>query len=138
MRRLRTNPMLPKWSKLYTQPTVPELALEPAVAALGRPYRFQHPVFATGSIVDFALLQDRVIFEVDGKSHEGAEAEAKDRKRTRKLEKLGWVVARCTNADALSDPTSAVALMLMQARDRRAALNILKNASTDAKGQPND
>lgn len=120
---------LKNWAKLYTAPTQAELALEPAVAALGRPYRAQHPVFALGCICDFALLNERIVFEVDGKSHNGKAAKEKDRERTRKLEKLGWVVARCTNDEALDDPKSSVSRMLLEAADRRAALAILAQAS---------
>lgn len=119
---------LQRWAKLYTSPTKSEIALEPAVAALGRPYRAQHPIFAAGAIADFALLDERIIFEVDGKSHASKAAQEKDRERTRKLERMGWVVARCTNDEALEDPKSCVGRMILQAQDRRNALAILESA----------
>ena len=34
---------LMRWAKLYSKPTEAETALEPAIASLGTPYRFQHP-----------------------------------------------------------------------------------------------
>jgi very-short-patch-repair endonuclease len=114
------------WAKLYTAPTKSELALEPSVAALGVPYRAQHPVFALGFICDFALLDEKIILEVDGKSHSGKAAQEADRERTRKLERLGWVVARCRNEDAEREPKATVQKMLMEARDRREALKLLK------------
>lgn len=119
---------LNRWAKLYTKPTEAEQALEPAIAALGKPYRAQHPVFAAGCIVDFALLGPKIVIEVDGTSHQSQEAQRKDRERTLKLEALGWVVVRCTNREAKEDPEAAVQALLLRAQDRREALEILKGA----------
>lgn len=116
---------LTRWAKLYTAPTKAEQALEPEIAKLGRIYRAQHPVFAAGVVVDFALLDQKIAIEVDGESHRRKGAAEKDRARTLKLEKLGWVVVRCTNEDALTDPKSTVQKLLLDAADRRNALEIL-------------
>jgi very-short-patch-repair endonuclease len=99
--------------------------MEPAIAALGVPYRAQHPIFASHHIVDFALLDERIVIEIDGSSHTGAAAKEKDRARTLAIEKFGWVVVRCTNAEAQRDPGSTLQLLLAEARDRRSALKLL-------------
>jgi very-short-patch-repair endonuclease len=119
---------LQRWAKLYTKPTQSEVALEPEIARLGTPYRAQHPVFAAGVVVDFALLEDKIAIEVDGSSHDTKKAQEKDRLRTLKLEKLGWVVVRCRNEDALKEPAATVQRLLMEAKDRRNAQRILANA----------
>lgn len=96
--------MLGRWSRLYGQPTPAERALEPAIAALGVPYRFQHPLWALAVFPDFVLLQQRVVIEVDDPSHDARAKKRKDEERTRKLRDAGWTVARCTNEDVLRDP----------------------------------
>lgn len=114
------------WAHLYTDITQAEYAIEPAIAALGVRYRSQHPIFAYHFIVDFALLDSRIIIEVDGKSHHGPKAQAADRERTLKLERLGWVVVRCTNEEAIAEPHATVQKLLLDAQDRRNALSLLK------------
>lgn len=115
------NPMYPKWARLYLNPTVPELALEPAVAALGLPYRVQHPMPTLGwCILDFAVFPDGlakpgIVLEVDGASHDTPSQKLKDIERTAKLRRAGWKVARCKNAAALSNPAATVAKMMKEA-----------------------
>lgn len=108
-----------KWAQLYTGQTKSEAALEPAIAALGRPYRFQHPFFGNHYFVDYALLEDKIIIEVDGKSHSSKDAKAADAERTRALEKQGWTVVRCKNEDAQRDPAGTVARLLLDANTQR-------------------
>lgn len=108
------NQMWGRWVKLYAG-TRPEHALEPAVAALGRPYRFQHPLWHLGVFPDFALIADRVIFEVDGEEHFTGPGRAKDEERTGKLNADGWTVVRCTNREAVENPWAAVNRMAIQA-----------------------
>lgn len=114
------------WAKLYTGQTESELAIEPAIAALGRPYRAQHPIFASHFIVDFAILDEKIIIEVDGKSHNSQAAKAADRTRTLSIERFGWVVVRCTNEEAQREPEATVQRLLMEAKDRRKAITLLK------------
>lgn len=102
------NLMLTRWSKLYSQQTPAEAALEPALASLGQPYRFQHPVWSAGVFPDFVLLEQRVVIEVDDPSHRTRSKKTADAVRTAKLERLGWRVVRCTNDEALSDPYATV------------------------------
>lgn len=107
------NPsFLKKWSKHYSQPTPAESSIEPAIAALGRPYRFQHPVWALGIFPDFVLLADRVVIEVDDDSHRRASKVKADKERTAKLERLGWRVVRCTNYEAQNAPYATVNRMM--------------------------
>ena len=68
---------------------------------MGRPYRFQFPIPGTPWIADFALVADRVLVEVDGKSHQSAAAIEKDRLRDEKTASLGWRTVRVTNEQAL-------------------------------------
>lgn len=115
------------WATLYTKETESEKAIEPHIAALGVPYRAQHPIFAAHFIVDFALLDERIIIEVDGKSHNSAAAKVADRVRTLAIERFGWVVVRCTNEEAQREPAATVERLLMEARDRRNAKALLEN-----------
>jgi len=106
--------MLKRWAKLYSDPTPAEKALEPFVASLGRPYRFQHPLWSLGYFPDFVLLADKVIIEVDDPSHKRRERLLKDEERTQKLVRAGWHVVRCTNQQALDDPRGTVDRLLAE------------------------
>jgi very-short-patch-repair endonuclease len=106
------NLLLSRWAKLYSQQTPAEKALEPAVASLGIPYRFQHPLWALGLFPDYVLLDDRVVIEVDDPSHNTKRKRAADEARTDKLARAGWRVVRCTNAEALANPYGAVDRMM--------------------------
>lgn len=106
---------LKRWAKLYSDATPAERALEPAVASLGRPYRFQHALFALGLFPDFALIADKVIIEVDDPSHNTRARKKSDAERTKKLERAGWRVVRCTNDEALSDPYGTVDRLMEEA-----------------------
>lgn len=106
---------LRNWARLYTTQTPAERALEPAIAALGVPYRAQHPFFGLRHIADFALLDDKLIIEVDGKSHETATQIRKDLKHTLGLMKMGWRVVRCKNEEAVADPEACVRACLERA-----------------------
>lgn len=112
---MKFNPHLARWAKLYMQQTPAEAALEPALASLGIPYRFQHPLWALGLFPDFVLLADRIVLEVDDRSHATKAKRAADEVRTQKLKGAGWTVVRCTNAEALDDPYRAVDRMMAQA-----------------------
>jgi very-short-patch-repair endonuclease len=108
---VKQSPLLSYWAKLYNG-TEAELCLEPAVASLGVPYRFQHPVWGLGVFPDFVLLQDRVVLEVDDPGHNLKRKRDADALRTKKLLGAGWRVARCTNAEALRDPYATVDRMM--------------------------
>lgn len=97
------------WGRLY-RGTPAELALEPAVASLGVPYRFQHPLFLWGTKIfpDYCWPTIGVVLEVDDPSHEEPEKMADDARKTAILEEMGYVVVRCTNAEATSNPYAVV------------------------------
>jgi very-short-patch-repair endonuclease len=59
-----------------------------------------------GLFPDFALLDSKLIIEVDDPGHRRRKKQ--DAERTAKLEKQGWRVLRCTNADAMTDPWGTV------------------------------
>lgn len=106
--------MLKYWAMGYSNPTESEAAIEPAIAALGKRYRFQHPFFKLHHMADFALLDDKIIIEVDGASHNTPKQKLKDLKHTLALEAMGWKVLRCTNEEAKRHPTETVARLLAQ------------------------
>lgn len=108
------NLLLTRWAKLYSQQTPAERAIEPAIASLGIPYRFQHPVWSIGVFPDFVLVDDRVVIEVDDPSHNTKAKKAADALRTKKLQGAGWRVVRCTNAEALNDPYATVDRMMAE------------------------
>lgn len=95
-----------RWWALYHDATPAEQALEPHIAGLGRVYRFQHPWL--GYFCDFALPDDKVVVEVDGKSHRTEKGRTKDAARDARMRKHGWTVLRVDNETALADPESWV------------------------------
>jgi hypothetical protein len=113
--------MASRWTRLYPG-TPAELALEPAVAALGVPYRFQHPMFLFDEpsgvklryFPDFLLLRERVVIEVDDDGHFTAAGRRRDSQRTKLLTEAGYRVIRCTNADAMRYPYATVNRMMRQ------------------------
>lgn len=111
------NPMHGRFARLYLG-TRAEAALEPAVAALGVPYRTQFPchLYAGGLryFLDFFLPTLRVVIEVDDDSHK--EKAAEDAARTADIERtFGVRVFRCTNEEALSRPAETVNRLMAQA-----------------------
>lgn len=89
--------MLSYWSKLYTDQTPSEQAMEPMLAALGRRYRAQHPFWGIGMFADFALLDDKIVLEIDGDSHDRPAQKEKDLVHAIKLHQAGWRVVRVSN-----------------------------------------
>lgn len=121
------NVMASHWMGLYQGKdkmggTPAERALEPAVAALGVPYRFQHPLFlfpepsgpALRFFPDFLLLNQRVVIEVDDDGHFTPAGKKKDATRTDALTAAGYRVVRCTNREALRYPFATVNKLMAQ------------------------
>jgi very-short-patch-repair endonuclease len=77
--------------------TASEEALEPVIAALGERYRSQYAFLGLKHFADFALLDRKVIVEVDGASHDTPEQKKKDLEHTIALKALGWDVVRVSN-----------------------------------------
>lgn len=103
---------LKNWARLYSKMTEPEKAMEPAIAALGRPYRVQHPFWDLHHFADFVLLQDKVVVEVDGKSHLAPKQIIKDLQHTLALQAKGYTVVRCSNEEAMRDPSGTLQRLL--------------------------
>ena len=100
--------LLRNWARLYSNPTPAELIMEREICLLGMRYRAQHPIWQIGAIVDFALLDERVVIEVDGPSHLSPDAIKKDRLRTAKLNALGWQVVRVNNKEVFKNAREAL------------------------------
>jgi very-short-patch-repair endonuclease len=103
------------WYYLYINQTKAERALEPAIAALGEPYRAQHLFSGLRHVADFVILGRKLIIEVDGASHQEAKQAAKDKLHTLQLGRMGYRVLRCTNEEALSDAKGTVTRLMVQA-----------------------
>jgi very-short-patch-repair endonuclease len=106
--------MLGYWYRLYNNMTPAEKALEPAIAALGEPYRCQHPFLKHKLFADFALLGRKLVIEVDGDSHNKPSQKKKDLEHTLALKSDGWEVVRVTNEMALAIPADTVEWCLNQ------------------------
>lgn len=105
-----------RWCRLY-KGTKAELALEPAVARLGVPYRTQFPLFLYGGryFPDFVLPTLLLVIEVDDPSHDDPKKQAEDAERTAELKKRwGWSVIRIPNKDAIENPRAALKRALAQ------------------------
>ena len=63
------------------------------------PTRFRRQVPLLGSILDFYAPSIQLCIELDGRSHDSAEAQAYDAERTRVLEAAGVRVLRFGNAE---------------------------------------
>jgi very-short-patch-repair endonuclease len=113
------NPLLTYWRRGCEKPTAAEAALEPAIAALGERYRHQYPFWNLKYFADFALLDRKLIIEVDGSSHDKPEQKEKDLRHTLEVLKEGWIVVRTTNECALKDPAWAVEVALADGEDFR-------------------
>lgn|SRR5512134_435401 len=101
-RRRSCNPVEHNWASLIRNQTPAEHALEPIVAGLGLPYRFQYLVPGTMKIADFALPHEKILIEVDGSSHDSVKAKAADAERDASMARMGWRTVRLTNAQAHS------------------------------------
>jgi very-short-patch-repair endonuclease len=71
--------------------------------------KFRRQVAVGNFIVDFVCFGRRLIVEVDGPSHEGAEKQAKDRERDALLREQGFQVLRLPNELVIASIELAVA-----------------------------
>lgn len=130
----RANPLLGYWKRMCGQPTEAEAAIDPAVAALGQPYRFQHPFWEYKYFADFAVLPWKLVIEVDGDSHNSPSQKEKDLKHALQVLDDGWVVARVSNELAIRDPGAAVAQAVAYYQEwveRKAELGTLLRVTLD-------
>ncbi len=126
------NPLLAYWKHGCDNPTKAEAAIEPAIAALGERYRHQYPFWSLKYFADFALLDRKLIIEVDGDSHDTPEQKEKDLQHTLAVLKLGWLVYRCSNDDALTHPAETIgfAIDYAQVMDSPSHREILAHQAT--------
>lgn len=109
--------ILENWAALYANQTKAERALEPHIAALGLRYRSQHPYWGI-CIADFVLLDEGLIIEVDGPSHDTLKQKIKDADYAVRLKKRGWDVVRIKNEDCHSFPEFALKNAITNHRPR--------------------
>lgn len=113
------NPLLAYWKHGCDNPTKAEASIEPSLAALGERYRHQYPFWSLKYFADFALLDRKLIIEVDGDSHDTPEQKEKDLQHSLEVLKLGWITVRTTNEMAIKDPAWAVEVALADWEDFR-------------------
>ena len=106
--------MLRYWYRLYHNMTVPERALEVAIAARGERYSVQHPFFKHKLFADFALLDRQLVIEVDGDSHNRPAQIKKDLEHELALRSEGWKVVRVSNEAVNHNPAAALEWALSQ------------------------
>jgi very-short-patch-repair endonuclease len=122
---------LRNWARLYSKRTTPEVLLERVIAFYGKPYRAQHPFFRLHRIVDFALLDDKIVIEVDGASHLAVAQRRKDLASAILLEKEGWKVVRLSNEEVMADPKGAFDMAIGDRLTHRPTLAELESALQD-------
>ncbi len=84
----------------------------------GARFRRQHPIGPY--VVDFYCPEAGLVVELDGRSHDGADAVAKDAARTEWLSEQGLLVERFANEDVGRDLTAVVERVATLVRERRA------------------
>jgi len=82
---------------------------------LGVSFRRQHPI--KPFIVDFACIPFRLIIELDGDSHIGAETY--DAKRAHYLNEQGWTIIRFWNGEIYEELDGCVEQIEMAIKDRK-------------------
>lgn len=101
------NPLLGYWYKLYHSPSIAEVTFESAIASLGIPYRFQHPI-SNKYFMDYALPTIKINIEVDGATHLTYTQKNKDKVKTAFLNDRGWTTIRVLNEEVMLDPYKAI------------------------------
>ena len=66
------------------------------------PYKMQVPLMLSHSYIADFVLYDKVVVEIDGDYHTTKTQRIKDTRRTRELNKNGYLVLRCWNSEAMS------------------------------------
>ena len=105
-RQLRREMSLPEallWRLLKSKP-------------MGVKFRNQHPLGEY--VVDFFCYAARVVFEIDGISHDMGDQPEFDAERDTALNALGYTVVRIAAADVLKDPEAAAESMVRYCLDK--------------------
>jgi very-short-patch-repair endonuclease len=82
---------------------------------LGMPFDRQKPI--AGYIVDFYCAAARLVVELDGSQHSGADAQAYDLQRTQVLEALGLRVLRFGNGQVQQDLATVMGVIEAAVRE---------------------
>lgn len=75
-------------------------------------YRTQYPMGGGVYILDFFIIDLRLVVEIDDPSHEKPERQKRDALKNAYLAKQGYRVVRVTNAQVLADAPGVVARIL--------------------------
>jgi very-short-patch-repair endonuclease len=103
LRSLTRTPDIYRARRLRRETNAPEQVAWDALRKLrplGFPVRRQHPI--GGYIVDFAIINARLVIEIDGSVHGRETARVHDAERQADIEGLGWRVLRIEAQDAMS------------------------------------
>ena len=80
-------------------------------------FKFDRQVPIGQYIVDFLCHEEKLILEVDGATHGDAHEVAYDEKRTLLLEKTGYRVVRCLNADVFENLEGVLDTILLKLQE---------------------
>jgi len=98
--------------ELRTAMTAPEAKLWAALRGGKLGVKFQRQVVLAPYIADFAARSERLVIELDGETHAGAEAY--DATRTRILEERGYRVLRFTNREVSENLDGVLRAILIE------------------------
>ena len=110
MRDTYTRTLVPRARELRREQTPAERKLWFLVLRF-HPARFRRQVPLLGFILDFYAPSARLCIELDGRSHDGAEAQAYDAERSRVLAGAGIRVLRVQNAEVMRNLPGVAALI---------------------------
>jgi len=97
--------------------SLPEALLWRELKGQNPKFRRQFPI--AGYVADFACARSRLIVEVDGIAHEMGNRPARDDRRTKAVERLGWKVVRISAKRVLDDPNAAADALLRFAASKQ-------------------
>ena len=89
---------------------------------LGIKVRRQHSI--QGYIVDFALLEVKLVIEVDGGYHDGQQQKIYDEARTKYLNEFGLKLIRFSNEEVLNDINMVIEKIKAEIQDQKQNINI--------------
>jgi very-short-patch-repair endonuclease len=102
--------------------TLARLLLLPHIPDLRSQVQVRQPWGELVAVLDLASDALRIAVEIDGKrGHAGAQMVAKDRRRDRRTEALGWITVRVTWYDLRRRPWEVIARVLEAAHRHQAA-----------------
>lgn len=84
---------------------------------------FRRQVIIDRYIVDFCCYKAKLVIELDGYSHDGDKAQAADIQRDQGLSRLGYMVKRYSNSEAVSE-TEGMASEILDIALKRLAMMV--------------